>query len=268
MNIAIPSAVRPEHQTNTRVVHGDAAMTAARARLLQLISTWARPTAREMRNNQVGTALDDDLWFNPHLGPSFATDDSRTRSHAVISVPLLAVKEYGRKRRLRSKDVDTHFKVLIPVLSNLVVHHLRGSPGDGVPVPLAHKQLGKKGDRYNPLTFPRSFPRMLGALRILGFAEVTKGKYSGLPALSKLTTIKAAPKLVALIEQHKVRLEDFDGHYDGEIIILSRCKRGYGDEGERIDYKDNATTHRFRKPSTSGSIRPTLPSTLLRSTSR
>src|SRR5262249_38498605 len=117
-------------------------------------------------------AIEHDLWFNPHLGPNFATDDSRARSHAVISVPLLAVKEHDRKRRLRSKAVNAFFREMIPVLSNLIVHYLRGSPGNGVPVPLSNQQLGKKGDRYDPLSFPRSFPQILNALRTLGFAEV------------------------------------------------------------------------------------------------
>src|ERR1700746_1465468 len=139
-----------------------------------------------MQNN----AIEHDLWFNPHLNPNFATHDSRARLHAVISVPLMAVKEHDRKRRLRSKDWDTLFRVMIPVLSNLIVHHLRGSPGNGVPVPLSKKQLGKKGDRYQPLSFPRSFPQMLRALRTLGFAEVTLGKYSGIPGQSKRTTVK------------------------------------------------------------------------------
>jgi hypothetical protein len=192
-------------------------------------------------------AIERDFWFNPHLAPNFATDDSRARLHAVISIPLLAVKEHDRKRRLRSKDWDTLFGVMIPVLSNLVVHHLRGSPGNGVPVPLSKKHLGKKGDRYNPLRFPRSFPQMLRALSNLGFAQVTKGKYSGFPGLSKRTTMLAGPKLVALIEEHKVTLEDFDGHYDQEVIILGRPKQGYGDDGERIDYKDDPTTHHFRR---------------------
>ena len=192
-------------------------------------------------------AIERDLWFNPHLAPNFATDDSRARSHAVISVPLLAVKEHDRKRRLRSKDWDTLFRVMIPVLSNLIVHYLRDSPGNGVPVPLSKKVLGKKGDRYNPLTFPRSFPTKLRALRNLGFAEATLGTYSGFPGQSKRTTIKAGPKLIALIEEHKVALGDFSGHYDEEVIILSRPRRDYWDEGERIDYKDTATTHRFRQ---------------------
>jgi hypothetical protein len=192
-------------------------------------------------------AIEHDLWFNSHLGPNNASAESSTRAHAVIGVPLLVVKEHDRKRRPSSKNLDTLFRVLIPVLSNLIVHHLRGSPGSGVPIPLSKKQLGKKGDRYNPLTFPRSFPQMLRALRTLGYAEVTLGKYSNFPGQSKRTTMRAGLKLVALIEQHKVTLEDFNGHHDQEIIILSRPKHGYGDEGARIDYEDNATTHRFRK---------------------
>jgi hypothetical protein len=190
---------------------------------------------------------DHDPWFNSHLGPNTASAASSTRAHAVIGVPLLAVKEHNRERRLRDKDLDTFYRVMIAVLSNVVVHHLRGSPGSGVPVPLSHKQLGKKGDRYNPLSFPRTFPQMLAALSTLGFAEVTKGKYSGFPGQSKRTTVRAAPKLITLIEEHKVALDDFDGHYDEEVIILSRPKWGYGDEGARVDYQDNATTQRFRK---------------------
>ena len=162
-------------------------------------------------------------------------------------MPLLAVKEHDRKRALTSKNLTTFYKVMIAVLSNLIVHYLRDSPGNGVPVPLSKKALGTKGDRYNPFSFPRSFPQMLRALRNLGFAEVTKGAFSGVPGQSKRTTVRAGPKLVALIEEHKVTLEDFSGHYDQEVIILSRPKRGYGDEGAHIDYEDNATTHRFRK---------------------
>src|SRR2546430_16155963 len=88
---------------------------------------------------------------------------------------------------------------------------------------------------------------MLRALRTLGFADVTLGKYSGFPGQSKRTTMRAGPKLVALIEQHKVTLEDFIGHYDEEVIILSRPRRGYWDERQRIDYEDNVTTRRYRQ---------------------
>jgi len=186
-----------------------------------------------------------DPWFNPFLGPNTSTP----AAHRVIGVPLLAVKTYKRKRALTGKNLDTLYSVMITLLANLIQHYLLGSPGDGIPVPRSHKDLAKKGtrSRYEPFSFPRSFPKMLDALRDLGFAKVTLGEYSGWPGQSKRTTVRAGPKLIALIEEHKVTLEDLSGRYDEEVIILSRRKRGYGDKAERIDYKDNATTERFRK---------------------
>ena len=136
---------------------------------------------------------------------------------------------------------------MIKLLANLMHHYLSGNMGNGIPVPRSNKELGKKGNRYQPFTFPRSFPKMLDTLSELGFAKVTLGKYSGFPGQSKRTTVRAGPKLIELIEEHKVTLEDLSGRYDEEVIILSRPKHGYGDEGERIDYEDNATTERFRK---------------------
>ena len=187
----------------------------------------------------------NDPWFNPFLGPNTST----TAGHEVIGVPLLAVKTYKRKRALTGKNLDTLYSVMITLLANLIQHYLMGSPGGGIPVPRSHKDLAKKGtrSRYEPFSFPRSFPKMLDALRDLGFAKVTLGEYSGWPGQSKRTTVRAGPKLIALIEEHKVTLEDLSGRYDEEVIILSGRKRGYGDKAERIDYKDNATTERFRK---------------------
>ncbi len=203
----------------------------------------------QQRDFASAPATAQDLWFNPHLGPNTASGDSSARLHAVIGVPLLAVKDHERKRALSGEHLTTLYNVMIKLLSNLIHHHLIGSPGSGVPVPRAHKELAKKGatDRYQPFSFPRSFPKMLDALRGLGFAEVTLGKYSGHPGQSKRTTVRAAPKLIALIEEHKVALEDLSGRYDEEVIILSRTKRDYWDEGGRIDYDDDATTNRFRQ---------------------
>jgi hypothetical protein len=135
------------------------------------------------------------------------------------------------------------------LVANLIHHYLIGSPGDGIAVPRSHKELAGKHarNRYEPFAFPRSFPKMLDALSALGFAKITLGKYSGFPGQSKRTTVRAGPKLIELIEKHKVTLEDLSGRYDEEVIILSRPRRDYWDEGERIDYKDTATTERFRK---------------------
>jgi hypothetical protein len=182
-----------------------------------------------------------DPWFNPHLSPG-----GSTRAHEVVIPVVKAVEQYERKRALRSKDRHTLYRVLIPLTANLIQHYLNGSPGQGIPVPRSNKALGKKGNRYLPFSFPRSFPKMLDALSELGFADEIVGKYSGMPGKSKRTTVKAGAKLIALIEEHKVALEDLSGADAEEVIILKRAKRGRWDEGERLDYRDTATTRHFR----------------------
>jgi hypothetical protein len=181
-----------------------------------------------------------DLWFNPHLGPSGPP------AHKVIGVVLLAVKSHKRQRALKGKKLDTLYTVVIALLANLIHHYLVGSLGQGIPVPRSKRALGKRGNRYQP-SFPRSFPRRLDDLCDLGYARETKGKFSGFPGQSRRTTVRAGPKLIALIKEHHVTLEDLDEGQGQEIIILSRRKHGQWDEGERIDYEDTEITRRFRE---------------------
>jgi hypothetical protein len=110
-----------------------------------------------------------DAWFNPHLVPF------TRRAHEVIGVPLLAVKAHRRKRAMSGHALDVLYKVMIPLLANLICHYLNGDPGQGVAVPLSKRDLGKKTNRYEPLSFPRSFPKMLKTLSELGYAHVIKG---------------------------------------------------------------------------------------------
>jgi hypothetical protein len=185
----------------------------------------------------VQTGLDP--WFNPHLSPS-----GSARAHKVVIPVVTAVEQYKRKRALRSRDRHTLFRVLIPLTANLIQHFLNGSPGEGIPVPRSKrdKALGGKGNRYQPFSFPRTFPKMLDALCALGFAEQTIGN----PDKFRRTTVKAGPKLIELIKEHKVTFEDLSEGGGQEIIILSRSKHEYWDEGARVDYTDTATTRRFR----------------------
>ena len=191
------------------------------------------------RNRDTPDEPERDLWFNPHLGPA------SKRANEVIGVAVMAVKTYKRKRAFRSKDLDTFYRVLIALLANLIHHYLIGGPGKGIPVPRSKKALGQPGNRYRA-SFPRSFPRMLDALCDLGFAKQSLGKFSGFPGQSKQTAVRAGPKLIALIDQHRLTLEDLSGFDENEVIILKRRRRGYDDEGELIDYRDTPTTHRFR----------------------
>jgi hypothetical protein len=180
-----------------------------------------------------------DPWFDPDLSPA-----GSTRAHAVVVPVVRAMEQHNRKRALRARDRHTLYRVLIPLVANLMHHYLSGSRGQGIPVPRSKrdKALGGKGNRYQPFSFPRSFPKMLDTLCALGFAEQTIGD----PAKFKRTTVKAGAKLVELIEEHKVTLEDLSAGDGQEVIILKRRKRGYGDKGGRIEYKDTPTTNRFR----------------------
>jgi hypothetical protein len=83
---------------------------------------------------------------------------------------------------------------------------------------------------------------MLDTLCALGFAEQIVGD----PDKFRRTTVRAGAKLIALIKEHKVTLEDLDAGEGEEIIILKRPKRGHWDEGKRIDYRDTAATRQFR----------------------
>jgi hypothetical protein len=144
-----------------------------------------------------------DPWFNPHIGPR------NSPAHEVIGAVVLPARQPGRKRALRGKNLDTFYRVVIALVANLMHHYLSGSLGQGIPVPRSKRDtaLGRKGNRYQPFSFPRSFPKMLDALCALGFAEQTIGD----PAKFRRTTVRAGAKLVELIEEHKVTLEDLRG---------------------------------------------------------
>jgi hypothetical protein len=62
--------------------------------------------------------------------------------------------------------------------------------------------------------------------------------------------MRAGPKLIELIKEHKVSLADIHtgGSDSDEIIILKRPKRGFWDGGGKpIPYEDNVTTRRYRQ---------------------
>jgi hypothetical protein len=186
-----------------------------------------------------------DRWLNPDMSPA------APRAHEAVTQVVRAIEGHGRKRALRAEDRQTLHKVLIPLLSNMIHHYLCESAGEGIPVPRSKRDgaLGGKPSRYQPFVFPRSFPKTLDALCELGFAEQNiGGEFSRGIKKIKRTTVRAGPKLIELIKQHAVSLEDLKivGDTD-EIIILRRPKRGHFDEGERIDYRDDATTRRYRQ---------------------
>jgi hypothetical protein len=51
-------------------------------------------------------------------------------------------KAHQRQRAMTGRALDALYTVMIPLLANLICHYLSGNPGQGVPVPLAKKDLG------------------------------------------------------------------------------------------------------------------------------
>jgi hypothetical protein len=88
----------------------------------------------------------------------------------------------------------------------------------------------------------------LDTLCVLEFAQQNiGGDFSWDIKKNRRTTVRAGPKLIELIKQHGVALEDIQVVGDTEeIIILKRPKRGHFDEGDRVDYDHTPITHRHR----------------------
>jgi hypothetical protein len=184
---------------------------------------------------------DHDPWFNPYR--QAATDRAQV---ALGGVLYEFEQQEQRKRARKEKDRLWLWQLGYALLADLAYHHLSGSPGTGLVVPRAKRALGKPS-RYHPPFFTRTFPKLLDAFEGSGYLVQKKGEYSGNPAQSRRTTIRAGAKLIALIEEHQLTLDDLGLGDDEEVIILKRAKRDHWDKGERIEYKDNETTRRLRE---------------------
>jgi hypothetical protein len=182
-----------------------------------------------------------DPWFNPYRWPA------TPRALEVVGEVLFDFfeKRENRGRKRKTKDRQWLWQVGHVLVADLAYHYLSGSPGSGLVVPRAKRELGKKS-RYHPPYFTRSFPKLLDTLQRLGYLRQKKGSYSGKPGKSKRTTIRPDVRFIELIEKHNVTFADLDVSDAEEVIILKRAKRNYWDKGEKIPYADTAVTKRLR----------------------
>ena len=186
------------------------------------------------------TTRERDPWFNPYRYPA------SQRATIAIGETLYGFEQQeNRKRARKPKDKQWLRQIGHPLLSDLIHHHLNGSPGNGLVVARAKSRLGKHS-RYYPPLFTRSFPKLLNDFESAGYLKQKKGKFSGLPEQSTRTTIRAGAKLVEVIEKHQITFEDFAVNAAEEVIILKRAKRDYWDQGEQIEYDDTPITDKLR----------------------
>ena len=152
-----------------------------------------------------------------------------------------------RKRKVKQDSIGKTGALRSMIVANLIVHHLKGGPSSGVRVPRGKSTLAQKPSRYEPYSFPRSFPKLLDDLRKAKYLHQTTGVYSGARGLSKQTTIRAGSKLIRLIADRGLQLSDMGAESgNGELIVLGRTKVHYGDQGGRQDYTDTKVTNGYR----------------------
>lgn len=183
-----------------------------------------------------------DRWFNPGLTP--ATD----RLREVVASVEKALEHHEYKRALKPQERHTLHRVLTALVANLVQHYLTAGSA-GVAVPRSKKVLGTKPTRYEPFVFPKPFPKWLDGLQALGFITQRKGIHSGFADQSRRSAVRAGTKLVKLVEEHKVTLDDIRDDGTEEVIILSRAKDRHTDDGlgkRELPYDDTPETLRFR----------------------
>ena len=89
---------------------------------------------------------------------------ARGRLMVVGDVLFDLEKRENRKRKRTKKDRQWLWQVGHVLVADLAYHYLSGSPGNGLVVPRAKRELGKKS-RYHPPYFTRSFPNLLDTLQ-------------------------------------------------------------------------------------------------------
>jgi hypothetical protein len=98
-----------------------------------------------------------DPWFNEYRRPEIA------RGFKPVHEVLIKLQAHeSRKRARATKDRHWLQDIITALVAELAYHYLSGSPGEGLVVQRAKKELGKRS-RYQPGLITRSFTLHLPA---------------------------------------------------------------------------------------------------------
>lgn len=206
-------------------------------------------------------ATPKDQWFDGFRQPA------SLRATAVTAAITRALEAREctqglRVRRRRTLDQATFEKTVAAVITNVFYPHLIGA-GGSVAVTRSKKVLGH-ASRYRAAALGKTLPAVLDALSApetryikqeLGWREVlpvasdTEGEFTpGKFTISgKTTTIAATPKLLAMVAEAGLEIDDFGRDVEEEVIILKAPKRYREDPGDRQEYDDTPETVRWRE---------------------
>ena len=195
----------------------------------------------QVKKKTPGSEREPDPWFNPYRSPA-----SERALNIVGDVLNDLEKRETRTRARKTKDRQWLWQVGHALVADLAYHHLNRSPGSGLVVPRAKRELGKTQPLPSAVFHAKLSRRSSIHLERRGYLRQKKGAYSGMPGRSRRTTIRAGDQLIALIEKHQVTFADLQVKEVEEVIILKRAKRNHWDQGEKISYSDTAVTRRLR----------------------
>jgi hypothetical protein len=176
------------------------------------------------------------------------------RSDSAKEIALDVLKELQnyeshlnlRKRKRRATDQATLEHIVGAIVADLI-HRAFTVPDGWVAVPLSKRVLGKR-TRYRSPVLSKTLPDVLKCLSSveLEFVELHKGIINDFAPRNVRSTMRAGKRLLTRIEKFGVKLTDLRMDQGAESIILKRSKESRWDAGERIQYKDDQDTIRFR----------------------
>lgn len=181
----------------------------------------------------------DDAFIDP-----WRTARSPAASALVSSVVSRVEANETRQRRRKPADQARFVATIAALVCDLAYRHL-GSPGVAIAVPLARRVLDVR-DRYVPAdVIGPGFPGLLALLATpgAGLVEIRKGGTGD----RQRSTVRASPRLQAMIAEAGMRRADF-GRRKGEEVLILKAERAAWDSpsGKRIQYDDTPETVTMR----------------------
>ena len=191
--------------------------------------------------------------------PDLRADSDRMRGLVSDIVKEIIETETAkglRKRARRNLD-EFIFKLMVEALvCDLALVTLFG-PYEAVHLPLSHKVLNVKS-RYKSTRIGKTLPQILEVMSRddLQLVEMNKGKMRfevkdqslvGVPVGGIQTTIKAGPRLLAMLKEKAITIKDIADALDVEHIILRAAKDRSGLPSKNIEYEDTAETREMRQ---------------------
>jgi hypothetical protein len=168
--------------------------------------------------------------------------------HNAIDDLLRVETEEGlRRNRRRVRDQLVFNDTLEAILCELIHHHLVGNEGD-IFISRSNRVLATRS-RYRPAAYSKMFPYIVDLLQRLKVALLEEEKAEAIAGASRSSVIRPGKRLVELISEQELSLDDLQEEFSGEIIVLKRAKdpEDYRDEGGLVEYDDDGTTIGLRE---------------------